>query len=494
MNEPTVGTPPPFAENGDADELGDVLAQRALAHQALETPLGRLGVKDVLQCPPSLPLRQALQAMRDRGCGSILVVDGHARALGILTRHDLPAVILAPGFALDGPIGEVMTRPVHGLTDEHTGLDAALMMGEHGIRHVPVTRDGRLVGLVSERDLFALHRSSLQQVGAQLRQARDLPALQRAAAGIRALATQLHRQGVASRRLTEMVSHLNDRLAQRLITMTAHAQGIDLHRLCWVALGSEGRREQTLASDQDNALVLADGVDPAEAERIRAWARGVNEALDACGYPLCPGGIMAGESGCCLPQARWLERFTRWIEQGSPEALLNAAIFFDFRALAGDAALLAPLAQRVAERIAATPRMLHQMALNALLHRPPLDWLGRVDGGADGLLDLKLQGTALFVDAARILALGCGLRAVSTRERLADSGRHLGLAAREYESWTLAFDHLQDLRLRAQLDPEGAGGNRLALDRLSDLDRRILGAALRQARSLQQRIELDWAR
>jgi len=494
MNDSTVGTPPPEDGNGDPIELGDALAQRALAHQALETPLARLGVQDVLQCPSSMPLRQALQAMQQRSTGSVLVVDGHGRPLGILTRHDLPAVILAPGFTLDGPVGEVMSRPVHSLTEEHTGLDAALLMGEHGIRHVPVTRDGRLVGIVSERDLFALHRSSLQQVGVQIRQAADLAALQRAAAGIRGLAAQLHRQGVASRQLTQMVSHLNDRLAQRLITLSAAAEGIDLHRLCWVALGSEGRHEQTLTSDQDNALVLADDMDPAESERTRAWARRVNEALDVCGYPLCPGGIMAGEPECCMPQARWLERFTKWIEQGSPQDLLNAAIFFDFRALAGNAALLAPLARRITERIAATPRMLHQMALNALLHRPPLDWLGRLDGGSDGQLDLKLQGTALFVDAARILSLGCGLEAVSTRERLLASGRHLGLAAREFESWALAFDHLQELRLRAQLDPGGTGGNRLALDRLSDLDRRILGAALRQARGLQQRIELDWAR
>ncbi len=494
MNLPTVETTPPGDADRDGIEIVDALSQRALAQQALETPLGALAVRDVLHCAPMTPLRQALSAMQARGAGSVLVTDGDGGLLGILTRHDLPRVMLDGAFTLDRPVGEVMSRPVHSLTDEDTGLDAALMMGEHGIRHVPITRRGRLVGIVSERDLFVLQRNSLQQVGLQIRQAADLAALQRAAAGIRALAGQLQRQGVGARQLTALVSHLNDRLTQRLIVLHAEAEGIDLRSLCWVALGSEGRGEQTLTSDQDNAIVLVDGMPAAKAERIRAWARGVNEALDACGYPLCQGGIMAGEPACCLPQADWLERFTRWIDQGSPQDLLNAAIFFDFRALAGDAALLAPLSARVAERIAATPRMLHQMALNALLHRPPLDWLGRVDGGTDGCLDLKLQGTALFVDAARILSLACGLQAVSTRERLLASGRHLRLAAREYESWALAFDHLQELRLRAQLDPGGAGGNRLALDRLSDLDRRILAAALRQARGLQQRIELDWAR
>ena len=285
-------------------------------------------------------------------------------------------------------------------------------------------------------------------------------------------------------------------LAQHLVELVAAEQGRDLGQACWLAFGSEGRSEQTIATDQDNGLIFA-SEDP---ERDRpAWlvfGRAVNAALDACGYPLCKGGIMAGQPACSLRQSEWLARFSAWIDHGSPQDLLHASIFFDMRALAGDAALLAPLAQRVAERVRATPRFLHQLTVNALARRPPLNWLGQASPDGEGGLDLKLQGAALFVDAARILALAHGVAATGTRERLQGAGQALGLQPQEYDSWIGAFEFLQSLRLRAQVDRHVATDrpNWLPFAHLSDIDRRILAASLREARRLQQRLEMDHAR
>jgi CBS domain-containing protein len=304
-------------------------------------------------------------------------------------------------------------------------------------------------------------------------------------------------QGVQSRQITELISHLNDLLTRRLLTLKAQAHGVDLQRLCWLALGSEGRGEQTIATDQDNALLLPDDTPDAERERLRVWADGINQALDACGYPLCKGGIMAGRAACCLRVSEWMARFTHWIEHGSPEDLLHASIFFDFRAIAGDVALAQPLTQRVSERVGQTPRFLHQLAINALAHRSPLNWFGHVELDDAGTVDLKLQGAALFVDAARILGLAQGVSATSTRQRLLQTGAALGLKPQEYESWVGAFEFVQSLRLRLQLEPDVARSdhpNRLTLKTLSGIDRRILATSLREARRLQQRLELDYAR
>jgi CBS domain-containing protein len=136
---------------------------------------------------------------------------------------------------------------------------------------------------------------------------------------------------VQARQLTALISHLNDVLTGQLLKLKADEHGIDLNRLCWLCLGSEGRDEQTIATDQDNALILASDTSDESREAIRAFAREVNLALDSCGYPLCHGGIMAGESACCLTLDEWRERFRLWIEQGSPQDLLNASIYFDFR-------------------------------------------------------------------------------------------------------------------------------------------------------------------
>ncbi|MEJ7928672.1 DUF294 nucleotidyltransferase-like domain-containing protein [Ramlibacter sp. AN1015] len=503
--EAVAGRSPPFADYLQArmqallarsrNELHQTLASQALAQQAMEMPLGSLASVGAVHCAPGTPLREALQTMHARQIGSILVTDDTGALRGIFTRHDLLRVVLAPDFDLDTPIGRVMTSPVYSLGVRDTAQDAALLMGEHAVRHVPVTREGTLVGMVSERDLFALQRTSVQQVSAHIRRAEDDAALRLAAEGIRALARQLLAQGVQARQITELTSRLNDVLTRRVLTLHAARAAIALERLCWLALGSEGRSEQTLASDQDNALVLPDDSDGAERERTRAWAEGVNRTLDACGYDWCRGGIMAGQPACCLTVSDWLTRFRRWIEHGSPHDLLQASIYFDLRPLAGDERLAAQLGHEIATRVRTTPRFLHQLAANALAHRPPLDWAGRIEADAQGCIDLKLQGTALFVDAARILALGQGVQATGTRERLLQSGRALQLQPREYESWVGAFEFLQGLRLRVQLDAAAATGerpNHLRLASLSDIDRRILAASLREARALQQRLALDW--
>ena len=281
-----------------------------------------------------------------------------------------------------------------------------------------------------------------------------------------------------------------DALTARLYTLLCAQHGLAPDAACWLAFGSEGRGEQTIATDQDNGLIHPGG--PGDAERWRALGAAVNDALAACGYPLCKGGIMAGRPECCLSTEGWRERFAHWIDHGAPQDLLNASIFFDLRPVAGNAALAAPLRRFVAERAPATPRFLNQLALNALTHRPPLAWHGGLAGDS---LDLKLQGTALFVEAARVLALAAGVGATGTRARLEAVAGPLKLPAAEVATWAAGFEYLQLLRLGVQAgDAEAANPNLCAVAELNEIDRRVLRETLRAARRLQQRVELDWAR
>lgn len=471
-------------------------ASQALAEQSLETPLGELAARAPITCAPGTPLRAALAEMQARRIGSIVVAGPAGEALGILTRHDVLERVALAQPPLDTPIAQVMVQPVHTLDVAHTAQDAALLMSRHGIRHVPVTRAGAVVGIVSERDLFAMQRLSLKQVSSAIRAAGDVPALRAAAQDIRRFARNLLGQGVQARQLTGLVSHLNDVLTQRLLELLAPAHGVALPRVCWVALGSEGRGEQTIATDQDNALVLPDDSTDAQREAARAFGRAANLALAECGYPLCRGGVMAGEPAGTATLGDWRERFAHWIDHGAPQDLLQASIYFDLRPLAGDAALAHALRTEVLESARRTPRFLKQLALNALSRGAPLNWLGGIDTTADGSVDLKLQGAALFVDAARLYSLAQGVDETGTRSRLAAVGERLGLAPSEYEAWVGAFEFIQMLRLRIQLEGDGGGDhpNRLAPARLNDIDRRILKEAFRVARSLQQRIHLDYER
>ncbi len=488
-------------------ELQVAYSSQTLAEQSLETPLGTLATRAPVACRPDTPLREALSTMHARRIGSVLVTDEAGHPLGILTRYDVLGRVLLAGVPLDAPMSQVMVQPVRSLTTEHTAQDAALLMSRHGIRHVPVTRDGVAVGIVSERDLFAMQRLSLKQVSTGIRAAQDVESLRLTALEIRRFAHNLLSQGVQARQLTALISHLNDVLTERLLQVLAAQHGVELSRICWLALGSEGRSEQTIATDQDNALILPDDATPAFAEQVRLFARAVNLALDQCGYPLCKGGIMAGEQGGAVTLREWRERFAAWIDHGAPQDLLNASIYFDFRCLAGDASLAEALRSEVVEAARRTPRFLKQMALNALQHGAPLNWLGSIDTDDQGTVDLKLQGTAIFVDAARLYALAHGLSATGTRERLEAVGRLLGLPESEFGGWVGGFEFLQMLRLRVQLEagpgrqrgqgataPAADNPNRMEVTRLNDIDRRILKESLRVARSLQQRLHLDYER
>nr|WP_297356770.1 DUF294 nucleotidyltransferase-like domain-containing protein [uncultured Caldimonas sp.] len=491
---------PRFAE-ASRQAVQATLVSQTLAAQSLETRLGALCIGAPEACLPHTPLQEALAQMSRRRIGSIVVAQASGVPVGILTRHDLLDRVALAQVPLATPISSVMSTPLHSLTDAHTAQDAALLMAHHGIRHVPVTRHGRLIGMVSERDLFALHRLSLNQLSTDLRAAADVPTLQTLAQQLRAFARNLLGQGVQAKQLTELVSHLNDVLTERLVALVAARHGLDMQRASWVAFGSEGRSEQTIATDQDNGLVFESDAPDADRPAWLAFAREVNEALDACGYPLCKGNVMASNPECCLTPQEWRARFSRWIGQGSPEDLLAANIYFDLRPLVGNLALAAPLRGFITERAKDNARFGHLLAEELLRRRVPLTWLGGIDSKTiDGVptVDLKMLGTAIFVDVARLQCLMLGLPEVNTRRRLEAIARAQNVDAPQAEAWVTAFEYLQMLRLRTQLNglaPAGATNpNVVRLDALNDIDRRMLKECFRVARRLQQRVQLDYVR
>jgi CBS domain-containing protein len=478
--------------------LRNAFASQALAEQSLESRVGDLALKKPLTIGPNKSLREALTLIDEKKVGSILIVEDQHTILGILTRYDVLSRVTLSDLDLSTPISAVMTPDVKTLTVDDTAEMAGLLMSRFHIRHLPVLDRGELVGIISERDLFSLQRLSLSNISSAIRGTDDLAQLQKCADDIRTFARNLLGQGVQARQLTTLISHLNDVLTVRLIEIYAAKHQLNMTQFAWIALGSEGRSEQTIATDQDNALVFSDSAPESQREVFLRFAGEVNQALNECGYPLCKGNIMASNPELCLTQHEWLIRFSRWIEQGNPQDLLNASIFFDFRVLAGNPDLLIPLKDYVRTKAAATPRFIKLMADNSLNIRVPLNWFGAIEPKEiDGqkTIDLKMQGTAIIVDVARIYSLAFGIEAINTRERLAAIGRALNVPESESASWITAFEFLQTLRLAAQIGEAKIGGNPNVIDieKLNIVDRSILKEALSKVRSLQQHLQLDYA-
>ena len=476
-------------------------AAQATQWRAMSAPLHSLVRGRPVTCTRDDSIRVAFEVMEQASVGSVIVLDavpeGGASVAGIFTRQDVIGRVALAGVSLDAPIGSVMTSPVLTLEADATIADAMLLMAQRSIRHVPIVRQGALVGIVTERDLFVLQRRSLRQIGDAIRLARAWGDLVTAAADIREWSRALVAQGIAAGFVTRLISRLNDQLTARLVALTAAERGIATDAWCWLALGSEGREEQTIATDQDNGLVFAPRA-AAGRDALRALGAAVNERLDACGYPLCKGEVMAGNPRWCLALDEWCAQFDRWIDQGDPDSLLNANIFFDFRPVTGEATLADAMRAHVTARAQGNARFLKQMSDNALRNAPPPSWtgglLGQLFSGEAAMVDLKLNGTAPFVDAARLLALAHGVTVTGTAERFAALVERGAIPASEGSAWTDAFQFLQSLRLRVQHQHAAAADNPNLIDTrtLSALDRRILKEAFRQARKLQQRLSVDF--
>ena len=478
--------------------LRNSFASQALAEQSLESRVGDLALKKPLTIGPNKSLREALTLIHEKKVGSILVVEDGQTILGILTRYDVLSRVTLRNLDLSTPISAVMSTDVKTLTVEDTVEKAGLLMSRLHIRHLPVLDRGELVGIISERDLFSLQRLSLSNISSAIRGTDELAQLKKCADDIRQFARNLLGQGIQARQLTTLISHLNDALTARLIEIYAAKHQLNMTQFAWIALGSEGRSEQTIATDQDNALVFSDTELESQRAIYLCFANEVNQALDECGYPLCKGNIMASNPKLCLSQQEWLTRFSRWIEQGNPQDLLNASIFFDFRALAGNEDLLIPLKDYVRTRAAATPRFIKLLADNSLITRVPINWFGGIEfTDIDGkkTIDLKLQGTAIIVDVARIYSLAHGIEVTNTRERLATVGRALNIPESESAAWITAFEFLQTQRLTVQIGEARITGNPnvVDIDQLNSVDRSILKEALLKVRSLQQLLQLDYA-
>jgi CBS domain-containing protein len=468
------------------------LEQRiAEEQQAFARPLRSLIKRAAVTCTPDITVAQAAARMRSEEVGSLVVVDGASHPVGIVTEHDI--VNAVAGAVSANPVAEVMTSNPVALPAHALAYEAAVAMIAQRIRHVLVTEDGRLAGVVSERDLFSLQRLGFGELAMEIRLAADLPVLAGLAAEVRSLTRALVEQGVAAEQLTLFVSVLNDRISQRALEIVRKRYDLERISWCWLAFGSEGRFEQTFSSDQDNGLLFAthEGGAAAEARRrLLPFAGEVNEALHACGYPLCKGNVMASNPELCLSLDEWKAKMARWIEVTVPKSLLDAAICFDFRALHGDASLSSTLRQWVAARVRAHPAFLRLLAETALEGRPAL---GRLGGFAteEGKINLKLHGAKVFVDAARVYALAHGLQQTNTAARLRASAAQIGLT--DVSAMADAFYVVQGLRLRIQArTPQAGMENRIALESMNRLERATLKEALRLARELQSRLALDY--
>ncbi|GAB1392221.1 hypothetical protein MASR1M60_03840 [Rhodocyclaceae bacterium] len=468
----------------------------------LHSQLAALIKRAPITVTPESTLRDAVQLMSEHRVGSIIIVEPESsRPIGIFTLRDLLHKVAAKSCDLDQMVMSVMSGSnLLMLNWRSTVYQAALVMARHGVHHVIVVdAAGKLKGIVSQEDIYELQSGGAKAISGAIRSAKTLDTLISAAQDIHRLAERTLAEGGAAEALTQLISSLNDHLTVRLIEITK--QDFDLPKVpwAWLAFGSEGRYEQTLSTDQDNGIVFAAPVEDAAAIRAAflPFALEVNKRLDALGFPLCKGNVMASNPELCLSVDEWHGRFSRWLRSTTPQALLDCTIYFDFRPIFGEESLAEELRAWLRKHIPDATLFLRFMAQDALRAQVPLGMIR--DFSFDDnkeyphTIDLKTQGTRLFVDVARILALANGIDETSTPERLRAAAERGKFGRDDIGAVIDGFFFIQQLRLRVQQAGTPMGlANRVDPEELNELDRFVLKEALKQAKKLQRRIQMDY--
>jgi CBS domain-containing protein len=466
-------------------QLGSALGsaeglEAARIGEELTTPIGSLVSKPPVAVSPKASVAEAARAMRDAGVSAALITD---EPPGIVTHRDLGERVVAAGLEPGAPVGAVMSGPLEPFPDSMPVFEALRRMLEIGVHHLPVTRQGRVVAILRDTDLLRHQLRSplplLNRIEA-LRRLSDAPADY--SREIASIAETLFSGGLGVAQIGGVLASINDALVRRLLVLAEDELGTPPCPYSWIVLGSEGRREQVLLSDQDNALVFRDDVKGAE-PYFRSLAELVVDGLIKCGFPRCPGDYMA--TRWRKPLAEWQARFRQWVEVPEPQALLEAQIFLDFRAVHGGLSL-EPL-DRILASGGRRSLFLHNLAQAVLRFRPPLGPLGRIRAD-DGGIDLKAGGIGPIVLLARLYALAAGAGARPTLERLEVGAEAGALSRAGAEVLGESFRFLTRLRLQEQLRSLRRGeqpSNRVRLDALSPLERRRLSEALRAVRKQQ---------
>ncbi|WP_455372985.1 DUF294 nucleotidyltransferase-like domain-containing protein [Limibacillus halophilus] len=436
---------------------------------------------------PEASLREAAALMVEKRIGALLAGAEEAPPEGILTERDLLRVAADPAKNLDElTVRSAMSSPVETMVGRDLMYRALGRMDRLRIRHICVVDEAGLpIGMISQRDLLDHRARGAVMLGDALKTAKDLPGLASAYAQVPQVAERLVAEDLTGPEVARVISQelraLTARAAElAMAEMEAKGKGPAPARWCLFVLGSGGRGESLLGADQDNA-VIHEGDAGAD-----AWFAEMGESLatslDACGVPLCKGGIMVKNKEWRGTRQVWRERVEGWLSKARPEDLLNVDIFFDMAPAAGDGGLAWDLQKEAIEAASGSPPFLALLAQSVQGVAPRVGFFGGLPS-EEGRVDLKREGLLPLVSLARTLALRAGAASRATPERLRDAAAYGNLPKGDAEALIELHEELLTLVLRQQLADLQEGvrpSGRVALKELERHEQRRLTSGLKR--------------
>jgi CBS domain-containing protein len=458
----------------------------------LGTPVRSLIKRAPITLPPETSIQATAELMRDLRVSSVLLIEQDL-LFGLVTDRDLRNRVVAPNLDITRPVADIATLAPMTLSANSPAFEALLLMARHNIHHVPVMEGDHILGMVTTTDLTEQHSTSAVYLAGDIYKQTTLNGLKNISTRVKQLQQHLAAADASAYSTGHIITAITDAFTTRLIHLAEAQLGPAPIDYVWVAAGSQARNEQTAKSDQDNCLILDDAFDEAaHGAYFKAFSTFVCDGLAECGYIHCPGDMMAMTDTWRQPRRVWAEYFRKWVDSPKPKSLMLTCVFFDLRAIHGQAELLDGLRQQVVQHTKGNSLFLAHMVSNALKHRPPLGLFGQITLSKGGdhphTIDLKHTGIVPIVDLARVYALAAGVTVANTHDRLevsAQAGEVTEQSARDLRG---ALEFLGKLRMAHQARQVAQGqapDNFLGLEELSNFERSHLKDAFSVVQTLQ---------
>ena len=455
-----------------------------------------------LTCKMNCSIHKAAGIMKKHRQSAILIQTETGDDLGIVTDYDISHRFVAENMVPETPVYQIMSSPIISVSDDALVFEAAMLTQEESIRHL-FTRgeDGRINGIIDNRDLLHFHQYSSSLLIREIHEADSVDTLAEAHDRLPRVIKTLIDSGAKSENITKLISKVSDLINEKIITFAIEELGPLPADFSFIALGSEGRAEQTLVTDQDNAIIYED-VEEDKKEETHAYFMALGEKvcknLDQAGYRLCKGEIMAMNPKWCQPLSSWKNYFYHWITEATPQNLLEINIFFDFRTLHGKRRFTDELRQYIDDLLQKNRPFFIYFAQNALIYKPPIGFFGKIVVGSSDkkpeTFNIK-NAMKLLLNFARIYSLQHNIAETNTLLRMKKLYEIGAIKKNTYEETTEVYNYLMQIRLKHQtimmnnnLPPD----NFINPKSLTDIELAMLKRALSHLSDIQTKISFHF--
>jgi CBS domain-containing protein len=458
-------------------------------------------IHDVLKCTIDTSIHDAA-ALMTRKKSNIIFIHRKNDIIGVINDSDLKKRVIAEDLDTQKPVIEIMTSPVKSISEHALLYEAILKFKNTDISHLATRNEnGSITGVISYEEITGMQQNSVSYLIKEIEVSEDIEQLCKIHNRVPVLVNALLESGDKTQNITRIITSISDSIAYRIISLAIENLGEPPCPFAFMVMGSEGRMEQTLSTDQDNAIIF-DNLKQGQLEKARKYFEGlgkqVSQNLHEVGYKLCDGEIMASNPKWVQPLSIWKDYFSEWINSSDPQSILDASIFFDFRCVYGKKGFVNKLREHVNKTLDGKSVFFYHLAQSVVKFKPPLSFTGKIiskNHSGDHLnLDIK-KIIFPIVGFIRLYALHNKLDETNTLERLRQLHLQEIITKAMYDELVLSYNYLMHLRFRFQaksildnLPPD----NMIDINKLTQIEVTTLKKIFGEMNDLQTKLNFDF--